>query len=165
MSFFNNDDDLFTNPWREMHKINRIMNNLFDDAYTQQKQQSLQNKDNTSNQLATTSSSSSNNNSLAPFSNTFDWTPRWDLSETEKEYNVHVELPGVNKNDVKIDVENGILTVSGEKKSEVKEEGKKYHRVERSYGSFKRSVKLPDGIKPESVKATFDNGVLDISGI
>ena len=73
-----------------------------------------------------------------------EWTPLVDITEDEKEYLIKAELPEVKKEDVKVTVENGVLTMTGERKFEKEEKNKKYHRVERSYGSFMRSFSLPE---------------------
>src|SRR6266487_6478724 len=73
------------------------------------------------------------------------WMPLVDITENDKEYLIKVELPEVKKDDVKVTVENGVLTISGERKFEREEKDKKYHRIERSYGNFLRSFTLPDG--------------------
>ena len=70
------------------------------------------------------------------------WAPLVDIAEDDKEYLIKVELPEVKKEDVKVTVENGVLTITGERKFEKEEKGKKYHRVERAYGSFMRSFTL-----------------------
>jgi HSP20 family protein len=91
-----------------------------------------------------------------------DWVPSVDVSETEGEYQIKAELPEVKKEDVKVTVEDGVLTIQGERKHEKEEKGKKYHRVERSYGSFVRSFTLPDLVDEEKVKAEFKDGVLNV---
>lgn len=91
-----------------------------------------------------------------------DWVPSVDVSETEGEYQIKAEIPDVKKEDVKVTVEDGILTIQGERKQEKEETGKKYHRVERSYGSFVRSFTLPDLVDEEKVKAEFKDGVLNL---
>ena len=83
-----------------------------------------------------------------------------DVRETEKNYHIHAELPGVKKEDVKLDFKDGLLTLSGEKKHEKEEKEENYWRTERSYGSFSRTFRLPEDVKPEDIKAKFDNGVL-----
>lgn len=90
--------------------------------------------------------------------------PSLDLKATDKEYQISIELPGVEEKDVSIEIEGGSLAVSGEKKSEIKEEDEKkgYCRVERSYGSFRRVLALPEDSDPEKIAAKFKNGVLDI---
>lgn len=91
-----------------------------------------------------------------------DWTPSVDISETDGEYLIKAEIPDVKKEDVKVTLEDGVLTIQGERKHESEEKGKKYHRVERSYGSFVRSFSLPDLVDEEKVKADFKDGVLNL---
>ena len=91
-----------------------------------------------------------------------DWVPSVDISETDEEYQIKAEIPDVKKEDVKVTVEDGVLTIQGERKQEKEEKGKKYHRVERSYGSFVRSFTLPDLVDEEKVKAEFKDGVLKL---
>lgn len=92
-----------------------------------------------------------------------DWMPSVDISETDTEYTITGELPGVNKNDVSITVQNGMLTIQGERRHEAEQKGKKYHRVECCYGSFMRSFRVPDDADEEKVKAEFKDGMLNIS--
>ena len=91
------------------------------------------------------------------------WMPAMDLVETDDRFVLTADLPGLGEDDVKIEFEDGTLTVSGERKAvhEAKKDG--YHRVERAYGAFSRSLTLPQGIDPEAVTASFDRGVLEIS--
>ena len=89
-----------------------------------------------------------------------EWTPLVDISEDAKEYLIKAELPEVKKADVKITMEDGTLTISGDRKYEKAENGKKYHRVERAYGSFGRSFSLPEDASPAKVSAEFKDGVL-----
>ena len=91
-----------------------------------------------------------------------DWVPTVDISETDGEYEIKAEIPDVKKEDVKVTLEDGVLTIQGERKREKEEKGKKYHRVERSYGSFVRSFGLPDLIDEEKVKAEFKDGILNL---
>ncbi|MDH4302349.1 MAG: Hsp20/alpha crystallin family protein [Nitrospira sp.] len=91
-----------------------------------------------------------------------DWTPSVDISETEGEYQIKAEIPDVKKEDVKVTLEDGVLTIQGERKHEKEEKGKKYHRIERSYGSFVRTFSLPDVIDNDKVKAEFKDGVLNL---
>jgi HSP20 family protein len=91
-----------------------------------------------------------------------DWTPSVDISETEGEYQIKAEIPDVKKDDVKITLEDGVLTIQGQRKQEKKEQSTKYHRIERSYGSFARTFSLPDVIDVEKVKAEFKDGVLHL---
>jgi HSP20 family protein len=90
------------------------------------------------------------------------WSPLVDISEDDHEYLVKAELPDLKKEEVKITVENGELTISGERKVEKEEKNKKFHRIERSYGSFARSFTLPEGVSGEKVSADFKNGLLEI---
>ncbi len=89
-----------------------------------------------------------------------DWTPTVDISETDDEYLIKVELPEVRKEDVKVTVHEGVLMLQGERKLEREEQNKKYHRVERAYGSFARSFTLPENVDDNSVKARHKDGML-----
>ena len=91
-----------------------------------------------------------------------DWTPLVDVIENDKEYVIKAELPEVKKEDVKVRIENGMLTISGERNFEKEEEGKKYHRVERSYGSFERSFTIPDACKADEMEAKYKEGMLTL---
>jgi len=91
-----------------------------------------------------------------------EWAPLVDISEDDKEYLIKAELPEVRKEDVKVTAEAGTLTITGERKFEKEEKGKKYHRVERSYGSFVRNFSLPDDASPGKVTAEFKDGVLSV---
>ena len=90
------------------------------------------------------------------------WLPLVDITEDDKEYLITAELPEVKKEDVKVAVENGVLTISGERKSEKEEKNKKYHRIERAYGSFERSFIVPDDADADKVNAEFKDGVLKV---
>ena len=90
------------------------------------------------------------------------WLPPMDLVEAEDHYVLRADLPGLGEDDVSIEVEGGVLTVSGERKAEHEEQKEGYHRVERAYGSFSRSLTLPDGVDAEAVEASFDRGVLEV---
>jgi HSP20 family protein len=91
---------------------------------------------------------------------TSEWSPLVDITEDEKEFLIKVELPEVKREDIKVTVENGVLTITGERKFEKEEKNKKYHRVERSYGSFMRSFSLPEETEGDKVNAEFKDGVL-----
>ncbi|HEX2675856.1 MAG TPA: Hsp20/alpha crystallin family protein [Polyangiales bacterium] len=93
---------------------------------------------------------------------TFDWAPSVDISETADEFLVKAELPEVKKEDVKVSLDGGVLRIEGERKQEKEEKGKKFHRVERSYGSFLRSFSLPENIDDAKVQAEFKDGVLNV---
>jgi HSP20 family protein len=90
------------------------------------------------------------------------WIPAMDLVETEDHFVLKADLPGLTEQDVSIDVEGDVLTVSGERTAENEEKGDGYLRVERSYGAFRRSLTLPEGVEADAVTATFDRGVLEI---
>ena len=125
------------NPIRDLHEINRVFNALQRPASGEGQQRQA--------------------------TATPDWVPVVDVLEDEKEYVIKAELPEVVKEDVRVVVDKGRLTISGERKLEKKEEnGAKYHRVERSYGSFLRSFTLPENADPEKVDADFKDGVLRV---
>jgi len=89
-------------------------------------------------------------------------SPAIDLSETDDEYRVKVDLPGISKDDMSISIVGNSIVIKGEKKQEKKEEKENYHYIERSYGSFKRVIDLPVDIDADKILAEFENGVLDI---
>lgn len=91
-----------------------------------------------------------------------EWSPRVDIVEDDKEFHVKVELPDMKKEDVKVTVDNGALTISGERKFEKEEKNKRYHRIEREYGSFVRSFTLPTGASAQGVSAEFKDGLLNV---
>jgi HSP20 family protein len=92
-----------------------------------------------------------------------DWAPRVDIAETDKEFSIKAEIPEVKKEDVKVSVDNGVLTIKGERKQEKEEKNKKFHRIERFYGSFTRSFTLPDNVDESKIEASFKDGVLNLS--
>ncbi len=93
------------------------------------------------------------------------WQPAVDIHETSREIRLDVELPGIREEDVDVEVENGMLSIRGQKSAERKEEDEegRYHLVERTYGSFFRSFQLPQGVDEKQIHADFDKGVLHIS--
>jgi HSP20 family protein len=91
------------------------------------------------------------------------WAPEIDVFERNNRLVTKVDLPGLKKEDVKVEVTDGYLSISGERKAETEETKENVFRCERSYGSFYRAVPLPDGAKLEDVKATFADGVLEVS--
>lgn len=91
------------------------------------------------------------------------WTPRVDLSETEHAYNVHVDLPGLKKNDLEINFHDGVLSISGERTAKTTDEHTKFVRVERSYGRFYRAFTLPQTAKSDEIEASFADGVLTVN--
>ena len=90
------------------------------------------------------------------------WMPAMDLVETDDHFVLRADLPGLAEEDIKIEFEDGTLTVSGERKAEHESKNEGYYRVERASGSFSRSLTLPQGIDPEAVTASFDRGVLEV---
>ncbi len=101
------------------------------------------------------------NDAVATRRDTF--VPSIDISETEKQFVIDVEVPGVDKKDIELNIENNTLTISGERKFEKKEDNKQYHRVESHYGTFSRTFSLPDNVNTESINATYNNGILSIT--
>lgn len=91
-----------------------------------------------------------------------DWTPAVDVAETNEGYLINAELPDVRKEDVKLAVQDGVLTLSGERRAEKEEKGKRYFRVERSYGRFDRSFTLPSAVDENKITASFQNGILHV---
>lgn len=90
------------------------------------------------------------------------WIPAMDLAESDDHLVLRADLPGMTEKDVDIEIKDGVLTVSGERKAEHEEKGEGFHRVERAFGSFSRSLSLPDGVDPDTVDATFKEGVLEV---
>ncbi len=119
-------------PWQELENVNRQLSHLLDDA------------------------------PFGKLSEAEQWAPRVDIRETDDALLVQAELPGIDKKDVKLEVKDGVLTLSGERRYEkdVKEEN--VHRVERAYGKFMRSFSLPTNIDADKVTATMENGVLEV---
>jgi HSP20 family protein len=90
------------------------------------------------------------------------WTPAMDLAETEDAFVLRADLPGVSQEDVSIELEDTVLTVSGERKSDHENKGEGYYRVERAFGAFSRSLTLPKGVDAEAIAAQFTDGVLEV---
>jgi len=91
------------------------------------------------------------------------WLPALNLEETDDEFIVKVELPGLKKEDVKIHLTDDSLTISGERKMEKEEKGKTYHRVEMAYGRFQRTITFPSEVEPDKARATYKDGILTIT--
>lgn len=91
------------------------------------------------------------------------WAPAMDLVEAEDHYVLRADLPGMDENNVAIEINDNVLTVSGERRDEQEQTRSGWHRVERSFGRFTRSLTLPEGIDPEAISASFDKGVLSIT--
>ncbi len=91
------------------------------------------------------------------------WVPAMDLAETEAAFVLRADLPGVAEEDVKIELEGDVLSISGERASTRSEDGESVHRTERSYGAFQRSLSLPEGVDADAIAASFDRGVLEVA--
>ena len=128
------------NPFREMEDIQRRMSSLWEGSPFRRSE--LTNGE---------------ENITVP-----EWAPMVDVIEDEKEYLIKVELPEVHKDDVKVTVENGTLTISGERKAEKEQKGRRFHRVERYYGRFERTFGIPDDAESDAVNAEFKDGVLRV---
>ena len=126
------------NPFREMERMQRQMHSLFG--------------------LGTLRGNGGRGEALA----TAEWEPLVDITEDDKEYLITAELPELKKEDVKVTVEHGVLGISGERKFEKEEKHKKYHRLERAYGSFLRSFTVPDDADATNINAEFKDGVLRV---
>ena len=90
------------------------------------------------------------------------WMPPMDLVESGEDFVLRADLPGMSEEDVKIELEDSTLTISGERKAEHEQREKGWHRIERSFGRFSRSLTLPDGVDPDRIEASFNHGVLDV---
>ena len=91
-----------------------------------------------------------------------EWSPLVDISEDDKEYCIRAELPGLKKEEVKVTVENGVLSISGERRYEKEDKNRKFHRIERAFGNFVRSFSIPDDADASHVSAEFKDGVLNV---
>ncbi len=91
-----------------------------------------------------------------------DWTPRVNIAETEKDFQISAELPGIEEKDVEVTLHDGVLTIKGQRQSEAEQKDKNFHRIESFYGSFERSFALPDNIAEDKVDAKFKNGLLTV---
>ncbi|MBV9416418.1 MAG: Hsp20/alpha crystallin family protein [Solirubrobacterales bacterium] len=90
------------------------------------------------------------------------WIPAMDVVETDDHFVLRADLPGMTESDVNIELDDNVLTISGERKSEHEQSREGYYRVERASGSFSRSLTLPEGVDAEGIQASFDNGVLEV---
>ena len=91
-----------------------------------------------------------------------EWRPSADISETDKEYLIRAELPAVKKEDVKVTIDQSLITIQGERRQEKEEKGEKQHRIERLYGSFTRSFSLPDDVNADAIRCESKDGVLTV---
>jgi HSP20 family protein len=92
-----------------------------------------------------------------------EWEPKIDVTETKDAMLVKAEVPGVDQKDIAVSLQDGVLTIKGEKEEEKEEKDKRYHRVERSYGSFARAIRLPSAVDGSKVTAAFKDGVLTVT--
>jgi HSP20 family protein len=125
-------------PVGELHSIQNEMNRLFNSVFDPPAQAAGENP------------------------STRRWIPAMDLVETSGYYVLRADLPGISEADLNIDLEDNVLTISGERRAVREEDEAGYYRVERAFGTFSRSLTLPDGVDPDSVHADFDRGVLEI---
>jgi|SRR5581483_1033310 len=93
---------------------------------------------------------------------TFEWSPSADISENEKEYLIRAELPAVKKEDVKVTVDRGMITIEGERKQQKEEKSEKHHQIESFYGSFSRSFALPEDVNADAIRCEDKDGVLTV---
>jgi HSP20 family protein len=91
------------------------------------------------------------------------WTPALDVVESNDAYRIDVEVPGLKPEDIEVTVDQGMLTIQGERRSEEESRDRQYHRIERRYGAFRRSITLPSHVDASRVEATYDNGVLRLT--
>jgi HSP20 family protein len=126
-------------PARELATIQTEMNRLF----------------NTFFEPANVSNGSSNTSGRR-------WIPAMDLVEADDNFVLRADLPGLSEGDVNIELEDNVLTISGQRTAEHEERKEGYHRIERASGAFSRSLTLPEGVDPERVQASFDRGVLEV---
>jgi HSP20 family protein len=92
----------------------------------------------------------------------FEWTPSADISETGQEYLIRAELPAVKKEDIKVSIDRGMITIEGERKQKTEDKNEKFHRVESFYGSFTRSFSLPENVNAEGIRCETKDGVLTV---
>ena len=123
------------NPWRDMMSLQNEMNRVFPGWAAGDKEEML----------------------------STDWSPQVDIYEDETSIKVRADVPGVAQNDLDVKVENGMLTIKGERKLEKEDKKENYHRIERVYGAFTRSFLLPDYADTDKVEAKFKDGVLDVT--
>ena len=130
------------NPFRELEDIQHRLNRMFTEAAPRVNDELF---------------------GIADWARAADWAPAVDIKETEQAFNVTVDLPDVKKDDIKVEMHNGSLTIEGERKQEKEEKGDKFHRIERQYGSFVRRFTMPTEIDEAKVNAEFKDGVLHVT--
>ncbi|KAL6062797.1 Heat-shock protein Hsp20 [Balamuthia mandrillaris] len=149
--------------WSEMRRLQRQMDSLFGEFHNHQPQPSSATKDPTNSNEEKSLSTTTNPWRQDLFSMMpRQWSPLCDVRETEKAVVVHAELPGIPKEDIEVEVENQRLHIRGERKQESKEEKEQFHRVERSFGCFHRSILLPQGVDASAIQANHKDGVLEV---
>jgi HSP20 family protein len=121
-------------PVRELHTVQSEMNRIFNTFF----------------------------DSPTPRGNGRRWIPAMDVVEADGQYVLRADLPGISEGDVRVELDENVLTISGERKSEREQRSEGYYRVERASGSFSRSLTLPEGVDADDIQANFDNGVLEI---
>jgi HSP20 family protein len=126
-------------PVRELHTMQSEMNRLFNTFFD--------------------SPNAGGNGAQSPLRR---WIPAMDVVETEDHFVLRADLPGLSEDDVNIELDDNVLTISGQRKSEHEQRNEGYYRVERAFGSFSRSLTLPEGVDAEGIEASFDNGVLEV---
>ena len=92
-----------------------------------------------------------------------DWAPRADITETDTTFSITAEVPGIKREDVKINIDDHVLSISGEKDQKKEEKGETFHRIERFYGSFNRRFSLPDNVNEDKIEAVFKDGLLTLT--
>lgn len=123
-------------PWDNLNRLQRELSHMFEPLTTQNNDEAI---------------------------NASDWSPAVDVKEEETQFIINADIPGVNPDDIDVHMDNGTLTISGERESEKKDERDGYKRVERSYGSFLRRFNLPDSADAEAISAKSNHGVLEIT--
>lgn len=93
---------------------------------------------------------------------TFEWAPSADISETDKEYLVRAELPGVKKEDLKVSLDNGLITIEGSRRQQREDKNERFHTVECCYGNFSRTFSLPERVKADAIRSEFKDGILTV---
>eukprot|EP00762_Andalucia_godoyi_P001487 ANDGO_00159.mRNA.1 17.7 kDa class I heat shock protein len=146
----------WTDPFREFRRLQKEMDTLFSESFSGN---NALTGPSSSGTVATTSQ-----NDNAPALPGRRWAPVVDVKETDKEIIVDAEVPGMNKQDIKVEVDqNNVLKIYGENKYEKKVDNEKWHRVERSWGSFTRTLQLPETATADKISAKYENGVLHLT--
>ncbi len=137
-------------PFEEVRRLEEEIDNVFSDFWR------------SGGRRALPSAKRGKKGEIAPFENSIVWMPAIDLIEKDNKIIVKADLPGVNKDNIKIKVDSESISISGEIKKEKKEENETYYKEERVYGKFSRVIPLPAEVDPEKAEAKFENGVLEI---